>query len=83
MAISVDEAMLESAEVTSAGRSYDKIIRAEHDLKKVRTVVMEVMEEGAVGKVCAGFCRVNRERISARMIRNSRMDTMTSAQHKR
>jgi hypothetical protein len=83
LAISVDEAMLESAEVTSAGRSYDKIIRAEHDLKKVRTVVMEITEEGAVEKVCAGLCRVNRERISARTICNSPMDAMTSPQHKR
>jgi hypothetical protein len=48
LAISVDETLLESAEVTRDGRSSDKRIRAEQELGQVHTVVMEIMDEGVV-----------------------------------
>jgi hypothetical protein len=37
-------------EVRSAGRSQDKLIRAEHHLGQVHTVVMEITDEGTVEK---------------------------------
>jgi NAD(P)-dependent dehydrogenase (short-subunit alcohol dehydrogenase family) len=60
----------EGAEVTIAGRSQEKLTQAQQSLGKVHTVVMDITDEGAVGKLFAGLSRVDHVLISAGTILN-------------
>ena len=71
------------AEVTIAGRSQEKLIRAQRALGQVHTVVMDITDQGAVEKGCAGFSPIDRGLISAGAIRHGSMDTVTTLRHER
>lgn len=58
------------AEVTIAGRSQERLIQAQQKLGGGHTVVMDITDEGAVGKVFAGLSRVDHVLISAGTILN-------------
>jgi NAD(P)-dependent dehydrogenase (short-subunit alcohol dehydrogenase family) len=60
----------EGAEVTVAGRSQAKLLQAQRELGQVRTVVMDITDEGAVDKAFADLGRVDHVLISAGTIRN-------------
>ena len=60
----------EGTEVTIAGRSQEKLIQAQPELKQVHTVIMDITDEGGVEKVFAGLSRVDRGLISAGIMLN-------------
>jgi NAD(P)-dependent dehydrogenase (short-subunit alcohol dehydrogenase family) len=66
------------AEVTIAGPSQEKLIQAQRELEKMHTVVMDLTDESAVGKVLAGVRQVGHGFISAGTIRHGTIVTMTS-----
>jgi NADP-dependent 3-hydroxy acid dehydrogenase YdfG len=79
--ISVDETLLQAAEVTIASRSLEKLIQTQPE--PVHTVVMDVADDGAVEKNVAALSRVDHWLISAGTIRSGTMDTMTTLRHER
>jgi NADP-dependent 3-hydroxy acid dehydrogenase YdfG len=70
LGVSVDETLLEGAEVTIAGRSQEKLIQAQRELGGGHTAVMEITDEGTVEKVFAALSQVDHVLISAGTIVN-------------
>jgi NADP-dependent 3-hydroxy acid dehydrogenase YdfG len=71
------------AEVTTAGRSQEKLTQAQRELGQVHTIVMDIGDEGAVEKNVAAFSRVDHGLISAGTIRHGSMDTVTTLRRER
>jgi NAD(P)-dependent dehydrogenase (short-subunit alcohol dehydrogenase family) len=60
----------ESAQVTIAGRSQERLMQAQRELGQVHTVIMDIADADAVGKAFAGISRVDHVLISAGTLRN-------------
>ena len=60
----------EGAKVTIVGRSQEKLIQAQRELGGEHTVVMDITDDGAVGKVFAGLSHGDHGLISAGTILN-------------
>jgi NAD(P)-dependent dehydrogenase (short-subunit alcohol dehydrogenase family) len=58
------------AEVTTAGRSQEKLMQAQRELGGGHTGAMDITDEDAVGKVFAGLSGVDHVLISAGTLRN-------------